>query len=593
MTRHERLHHRRQFDWTNPLTDLEYIAEQVKSALQPPAPPQTTEVQTTAKAAPKPSQAATLVSVVYVTASPTFNGPVAGYTTIGVTPSASSIKTASTAQQSSSALVGSPAAFSSPTPSSQASVTSALQAESSSLLVTSTSPTPSAVATSSPSSPSEAAASSTASSDVAPVSQASTGMSGGAKAGVAIGVILILVAVLAVCGFFYRRRKLQKSEEYSMTEDEKHNPFSDYSATPAPVQQQTLPMLNPRTSSHIQPEMSSAMATNSSMDLEKAQGPIDNNVNPFGQHAELPQPSPQPLQEIPAPLRIKVPSPEANAGLALAAGAVTEATIIAHRHNAPQPQEVKRAVSPAAAMAMEPAMPSPAGTEFSMNSASPSTMARGPAPTNVHRVQLDFKPSMDDELELRAGQLVRLLHEYDDGWVSNPMLATFRFITNMPQALCMRLDRSAQGVVPRTCLSARPVKPRTKPPGNPPPGMRLPVNPVQNRPMSPAQNPGFPPGPRSMSPGPYGSGRPNPSMAPQDGRMRSNSAGNIREMRAAPVGPSPMNPIGHIAAQAIPTTPNAPFAAPAIPTTPNAPFADSTPPKSPGVNRKPVPGRTM
>lgn len=37
---------------------------------------------------------------------------------------------------------------------------------------------------------------------------------------------------------------------------------------------------------------------------------------------------------------------------------------------------------------------------------------------NVHRVQLDFKPSMDDELELRSGQLVRMLHEYDDGWVS-------------------------------------------------------------------------------------------------------------------------------------------------------------------------------
>lgn len=38
-------------------------------------------------------------------------------------------------------------------------------------------------------------------------------------------------------------------------------------------------------------------------------------------------------------------------------------------------------------------------------------------PNNVHRVQLDFKPSMDDELELRSGQLVRMLHEYDDGWV--------------------------------------------------------------------------------------------------------------------------------------------------------------------------------
>jgi len=45
-------------------------------------------------------------------------------------------------------------------------------------------------------------------------------------------------------------------------------------------------------------------------------------------------------------------------------------------------------------------------------------MANGPPPSNVHRIQLDFKPSMDDELSLRAGQLVRLLHEYDDGWVS-------------------------------------------------------------------------------------------------------------------------------------------------------------------------------
>ena len=43
-------------------------------------------------------------------------------------------------------------------------------------------------------------------------------------------------------------------------------------------------------------------------------------------------------------------------------------------------------------------------------------VARGP--NNVHRVQLEFKPSMEDELELKSGQLVRMLHEYDDGWVS-------------------------------------------------------------------------------------------------------------------------------------------------------------------------------
>ncbi|KAI6880451.1 hypothetical protein KC318_g12745 [Hortaea werneckii] len=53
---------------------------------------------------------------------------------------------------------------------------------------------------------------------------------------------------------------------------------------------------------------------------------------------------------------------------------------------------------------------------------------------------------MDDELELKSGQLVRVLHEYDDGW-----------------ALCIRMDRSQQGVAPRTCLSKMPVKPRGPP----------------------------------------------------------------------------------------------------------------------------------
>lgn len=75
--------------------------------------------------------------------------------------------------------------------------------------------------------------------------------------------------------------------------------------------------------------------------------------------------------------------------------------------------------------------PSPTGTVFSMTSVatgSGPTMpsvgadaiaaAGGPRNTTVHRVQLDFKPSLADEMELRGGDLVRLLHEYDDGWVS-------------------------------------------------------------------------------------------------------------------------------------------------------------------------------
>ncbi|KAL2121167.1 hypothetical protein VTJ04DRAFT_5194 [Mycothermus thermophilus] len=113
--------------------------------------------------------------------------------------------------------------------------------------------------------------------------------------------------------------------------------------------------------------------------------------------------------------------------------------------------------TPGGSSGMVPA--SPAGTEYSMHSIAPGQVpppsataaaiaaAGGPAHSTVHRVQLDFKPTLHDEMELKAGQLVRLLHEYDDGW-----------------ALCIRLDRSEQGVVPRTCLSTRPVKPRNPQP---------------------------------------------------------------------------------------------------------------------------------
>lgn len=77
-----------------------------------------------------------------------------------------------------------------------------------------------------------------------------------------------------------------------------------------------------------------------------------------------------------------------------------------------------------------PVPPSPAGTEFSLHevesgqASEPSAgaaaiaAAGGPADSAVHRVTLDFKPTMDDEMDLHIGQVVRLLHEYDDGWVS-------------------------------------------------------------------------------------------------------------------------------------------------------------------------------
>jgi hypothetical protein len=71
----------------------------------------------------------------------------------------------------------------------------------------------------------------------------------------------------------------------------------------------------------------------------------------------------------------------------------------------------------------------------------------------------------------------------------------------------MRMDRSQQGVVPRTCLSKHPIKPRSASPARPRgPPIRGPGGPAPfgqaPRPMSPASGRG--------SPSPYGPGAPRP-----------------------------------------------------------------------------------
>ncbi|KAJ4390698.1 hypothetical protein N0V93_004296 [Gnomoniopsis smithogilvyi] len=158
--------------------------------------------------------------------------------------------------------------------------------------------------------------------------------------------------------------------------------------------------------------------------------------------------------------------------------------------------------------------PSPSGTEFSFSEIDPNQSplppsqgaaaiaeAGGPANTAVHRVQLDFVPTLDDELALKAGDVVRLLHEYDDGW-----------------CLCIKLDRSMQGVAPRSCLSSRPVKPRVRPQGRPRgpgagqrgPGPHMsafgPGNGSGTRPQSPG-GPAYRPTQPSQQ---YGPGKPGP-----------------------------------------------------------------------------------
>jgi hypothetical protein len=491
-----------------------------------------------------------------------------------------------------------------------------------------------------------------ASTTAAVASASSGGMSGGAKAGLALGILLAIGAILALVLFAYKKKREQSNGHKRMSDDEKgmmamtepsHNPPPAAAPAVVPVVEtapsirsaktaSTAPRLSLRPVTQFSPMWAGedsannrqSINSNSTLGIAAAgaigaqqnasrdnlapsqpqQQPVSawertgaqNNANdpsnPFGNHAEtVVEPSNQnnaaeksvassinhtPGNSIGASTTAEIGVAEA-AAVGGAAGAAAIAAL-------PKPVTVK-------AGPVEAPLPSPAWTEDLPASPGPAPVgalpvvgaaSQGgsppPAPNNVHRVQMDFSPSMEDELEIHAGQLVRMLHEYDDGW-----------------ALCIRMDRSRQGVCPRSCLSKHPVKPRVGPPRGPPARPRAtgpagplgppapiagnlqprPLTPTgrnspnafvqQPRPLSPASgrnSPGLygpPPRPmspaggrpraqsnavpRSQSPGPYGGSNLKP-MPPSDaqGRRRSNSASQIQARRNSPPGPSKMNP---------------------------------------------------
>ncbi|KAL8646679.1 MAG: hypothetical protein Q9210_005998, partial [Variospora velana] len=431
------------------------------------------------------------------------------------------------------------------------------------------------------------AASSSTSSTAASVSSQSDGMSGGAKAGLAIGILLAIGLLLGLIFFCYRRKKKQQREAYQVADDDEKSMARDVNngATVGRAAStrttSTAPRLSLRPVTQFLPDLAgkrksgNALANAGGRNLapadamnekKAAQMQSSHPANPFGDHAENSEKTMAPREEramvpnqandptnpfgnhaealekpanadrslptdapVPAPLRIRTPTPEGSshaAGVAGAAGAALVAAGVAgHKANAPAPLNMtpNRAASPGP-------MPSPAGTEFSMSSATPASMANGPPPSNVHRVQLDFKPSMDDELGLRAGQLVRLLHEYDDGWLS---------LARIPTAAALALED----------LHLR----------------------------------------RSMSPGPYGGGPQRPNMPPPGRKRRSNSASEFRERRASPPGPSPMNPN---AQNILSSVQKVPLQLQAI-TAPDQPPPTAAPPPSSMPSRKPVPGQAI
>lgn len=439
----------------------------------------------------------------------------------------------------------------------------------------------------------------------------SSDISSGAKAGVAIGAVLGVVLIAVLVFFLVRKKKQSKN----MRDDEDEKVFGNLGPLPEPQSPpvpgartpEEPPQLDVRPITQFAPfgtgNNNGPITTTAAAAAEGAfgtgakrsspQSPVSSHKDPFGDPVNpFENNRTEPASRSISPPEASGPGATHNgpamkaAAAAVATGAIGGAAALKAKPSekdlpAPPAQPLQDPAGPGPARPLTPDTASVAS--YNAFAASPVVAPAGshgpavgptpggPGPLNVHRVQMDFTPSMDDELSLRSGQLIRLAHEYDDGW-----------------ALCVRLDRPQQGVAPRSCLSARPVKPRPRPPpgapgsrgppamgmnGRPPPGpssrfypapdgppnspgrSMSPAHPrfggppaSPHQPMSPAQYPLAPrsaPGirqvtPRSMSPGPYGA--PGTPRAQRPVPYRSNSAGRDAAPAVADAG-SPAPPV--------------------------------------------------
>lgn len=267
---------------------------------------------------------------------------------------------------------------------------------------------------------------------------AASGLSAVATVGMIAGACAVLLVLGAFAAFFYRRKAQKKmAAAYGKTEDEKSSVsggsgggivYSEkMNSAPSAMYSEKPPRISVRPVTEFMPNLNAppaaAVATTTTRKMSITPGTG--------------------LSAVPSETR-KAPPP--------ALSLIT---------SDPTPS------SPFTSNSEAPNMTSPTGSGFAAGAAGAAGAAALMNP--VYRVQMDFKPSMGDEIGLRAGALVRLLHEYDDGW-----------------ALCTRLDRSQQGVCPRTCLSQRPIKPRPQgAPDSPSQAHTRPESPVI-RPYSPA-----------------------------------------------------------------------------------------------------------
>lgn len=156
--------------------------------------------------------------------------------------------------------------------------------------------------------------------------------------------------------------------------------------------------------------------------------------------------------------------------------------------------------------------------------------------------------------------------------------------TNISKALCMTMDRSKQGVAPRTCVSKLPLKPR---PAGPPNGR--PASPMGPSPQGGVRKVSGPPrinSPNSMVPAPLSpamAGRISPAQSRQGQRTASGPGPQVRSMSPGPKSSKPM-------ADARPRSASVGSVNSQKPTS----SAGSSPLKPLAVpTRKPVPGQAM
>lgn len=221
------------------------------------------------------------------------------------------------------------------------------------------------------------------------VTKASTengGISVGALAGIVVAIVLG-IALFAALGFcLVRRKKMQKNQEHQRLDDEKtamrNRSQSIQSHVSVGRSKTNAPRLSLRPVTQMFPgqQMSEKQETNGLAPgagmLARSRTPEPASRNPFGDETEE-------KSVLTTPLAAAAPTP-------------VTAKLDQMTQDSPRSESAAFPGAPAGSRRNSPP---------------------GPGQNNVHRVQLDFKPSMDDELELRAGSLVRMLHEYDDGWV--------------------------------------------------------------------------------------------------------------------------------------------------------------------------------